>query len=516
MHWRHGSTTAHCLGDTPKVHETGVLGSMAALPACLHLSLAAPLVQRPSRSVRQQRLVTCTAERQQQQRPPVAPASLAPRGGPPQHHLQQPPRQDQQPQKGGKHPMQGRLNAAFDAALDRGHLDRALAVLQEGALAARGAALPLLGPDRNRRLIHACFNSRRPEKAVAYLQLLHPLIAPWSAVMKEANQRRDVATLQRVLAARQAAGLPLDHKSATAAITGLSASGRLPDALATFCRAWESRECRTVETVNAAIAACAAHGSWEAAQEVLSIMHKEGIQPDIITYNSLLKAAGAAGLVGEALRLYREVQEAGLRPTTFTYASLFNAAAKARHGDLAWLLQVRWAVPCNVQCGQTQLLQGVRAVQEMPPPSQSQHHASSIHSAVHCTALHPPTPLLQTFDEMTAARVEPNNYVVSALFSAASFAPASPAQLDRLFAALALLRSFGPPNDNVYTALLTLIQRQAIPERAVDVWTAVKQDGVRQSPHLFSSLFAGERRRRRVLVGWWGLLRSHRCCRECC
>jgi hypothetical protein len=43
---------------------------------------------------------------------------------------------------------------------------------------------------------------------------------------------------------------------------------RLPDALATFCRAWEERECRTVEVANAAIAACAQQGNWEAAQEV--------------------------------------------------------------------------------------------------------------------------------------------------------------------------------------------------------------------------------------------------------
>lgn len=39
--------------------------------------------------------------------------------------------------------------------------------------------------------------------------------------------------------------------------------------------------------------------------------------------------------------------------------------------------------------------------------------------------------------------VQPNNHVVSALFAAASFAPCNPAQLERLFAALALLRRWG-------------------------------------------------------------------------
>lgn len=175
-----------------------------------------------------------------------------------------------------------------------------------------------------------------------------------------------------------------------------------------------------------------------------------------------------------------------------------------------------------------------------------------------------PSTRSQTFDEMQRLGVQPNNHVVSALFAAASFAPCTPPQLERLFAALALLRrcggtppkaacpwvvwpvvgytcvwcghaavgqrsclasravaaliscraahergmntttrltpilrclprSFGPPNDTVYSALLTLIQRQGIQERTVDVWGALQADGVRLSPHLFSSLFAGER-----------------------
>lgn len=50
---------------------------------------------------------------------------------------------------------------------------------------------------------------------------------------------------------------------------------------------------------------------------------------------------------------------------------------------------------------------------------------------------------VQTFDDMSAAGVEPNDYVLSALFAAASYASCTPAQLDRLFAALALLRRYG-------------------------------------------------------------------------
>ena len=148
---------------------------------------------------------------------------------------------------------------------------------------------------------------------------------------------------------------------------------------------WRRLRC----SVQAAVARCTCPTqphtrSTVAVPQVVSIMEREGIQRDVITYNSLIKAAAAAGLLPHAVRTYRELAAAGLRPTTFTYAALFTAAAKARHGDAAWLLR--------------------------------------------------------TWDEMEAAGVAPNNYVVSALFSAASHAPCTPAQLDRLFAALALLR----------------------------------------------------------------------------
>lgn len=53
-----------------------------------------------------------------------------------------------------------------------------------------------------------------------------------------------------------------------------------------------------------------------------------------------------------------------------------------------------------------------------------------------------PTPV-QTFNEMGRLGVQPNNYVVSALFAAASYASCMPAQHDQLFGALALLRRCG-------------------------------------------------------------------------
>jgi pentatricopeptide repeat protein len=121
--------------------------------------------------------------------------------------------------------------------------------------------------------------------------------------------------------------------------------------------------------------------------QVLATLQRSGLDPDIVTYNSLIKAAAAARLLPEARQLYRDLRAARLRPTTFTFAALFTAAARAGASDAAWLLA--------------------------------------------------------TWDEMLGQGVEPNEYVVSALLAAASHAPCTPAQLDRLFGAVALLRRWG-------------------------------------------------------------------------
>ena len=59
----------------------------------------------------------------------------------------------------------------------------------------------------------------------------------------------------------------------------------------------------------------------------------------------------------------------------------------------------------------------------------------------------------------TTYRLVPNNFVLSSLFSAASHAACTPAQLERLWAEFARHRGRGTPSDTVFTSLLVLCQR---------------------------------------------------------
>ncbi len=169
-------------------------------------------------------------------------------------------------------------------------------------------------------------------------------------------------------------------------------------------------------------------------------MQQEGIAPDVITYNSLLKAAAAGGLLGEARRLYSELLQAGLAPSTFTYAALFSAAARARSSDAVWLLQVGLLHTARVEAHTKPGLCPVHLLRRTGAGS------APADASPCCLPRHVAAPISrrpQMFDEMQRLGVQPNNHVVSALFAAASFAPCTPAQLERLFAALALLRRWG-------------------------------------------------------------------------
>ena len=192
-----------------------------------------------------------------------------------------------------------------------------------------------------RSLISSAFHHKRLDQAVD-LVLSLPSQDPrnFSILMKECLQRRDLAALDVVLKAREAAGIPPDTYSTSAKITALGAARRPADALAALQQAWARPSCRTVEVCNATIGACATAGDWAGAEAVLTQLKGAGLTPDVVTYNVLIKAAGAAGHMAKVKLLFDEILEAGLSPTHPTYTGLFSAAAKNRCQDTLWLFKV--------------------------------------------------------------------------------------------------------------------------------------------------------------------------------
>ena len=285
-----------------------------------------------------------------------------------------------------------------------------------------------------RVLIGLALDRGSPEQAIGLVTSLPtPDPRSYSVLMGECLQRKNSKALRMALTAREASGIPPDAYTTTAELTALGLSKEPQQALVVLRRAWEDPRCRRVEVCNAAINACATSGYWQGAWEAMELLcSTPGMSPDIITYNSLIKAAGASKKMSKVREIYSELKDSHIRTNSSTYCAIFSAAARNRYLDVTWLFQV--------------------------------------------------------FDDMS---IRANDFVLSSFFSAVSVSRKCTRQeLDVVFSALAEARGYGPLNDHTYAALLSLVTRQGIPARTIDVWTAALQDSIPLSPHIFSSLFA--------------------------
>lgn len=58
-------------------------------------------------------------------------------------------------------------------------------------------------------------------------------------------------------------------------------------------------------------------------------LKKEGLEPNIWTYNTLIEAYGVAGMPDEAVRVFKEMQNAKIQPDRITYVNLIAAFEKS-------------------------------------------------------------------------------------------------------------------------------------------------------------------------------------------
>ncbi|KAL0019221.1 hypothetical protein WJX77_010459 [Trebouxia sp. C0004] len=97
--------------------------------------------------------------------------------------------------------------------------------------------------------------------------------------------------------------------------------------------------------------------------------------------------------------------------------------------------------------------------------------------------------LIQVLSDMNTHRVQMNSHIFTAFLQACTVVPLAAHQIEAVFGAMASYRASQPPTAFVYTSLLTFCAKQA-PDRALDVWQAMQEDGVPPSSYLLSSMFA--------------------------
>lgn len=100
-----------------------------------------------------------------------------------------------------------------------------------------------------------------------------------------------------------------------------------------------------VETYNTVLAVCQRAGAWESALEVLGEMKrgqkdekgsgKDVPYPDVISFNTAIGACGKAGRWCEALELLEEMSKRGLKPDAISYNAAAAACAREKVWDIA-------------------------------------------------------------------------------------------------------------------------------------------------------------------------------------
>lgn len=286
-----------------------------------------------------------------------------------------------------------------------------------------------------KKLIRKCFDRRLPGQALEIVLSLQPKPSPrhFSLLLKECITRGDIKEMDRVLAAREKMGYRPDVYTHTARISVLGVAKQSVAAIGQFQLALKDPLCASnIEIYNAAISACARSGDLQGAEYVWSLVTESNcVTPDIVTYNAMIKVAGGMGDFEKVKYYYNQIEKHGLRPTSWTYTAVFSAASSCKVETADWLIQV-----------------------------------------------------------YNSMQVQPNDFILSSFFSGMSHTVCSKDHIDIVFGLLERSRRETSLNDITYTSFMTFLARQDMPDRAVDVWDAARQDEIDLSPHFFSALFS--------------------------
>ncbi|KAF6145261.1 hypothetical protein GIB67_041456 [Kingdonia uniflora] len=137
-------------------------------------------------------------------------------------------------------------------------------------------------------------------------------------------------------------GLDLNMILATALVDMYSKCGSIEDACIVFVKSTN----KDAALCNALISGLANHGKGRGSLAVLSLMEKDGIIPNDITYNGILSACNHSGLIEEGrVQFSNMVTKYGLSPKVEHYSCMVNLLGRAGYLDEAFELVQNMVVP---------------------------------------------------------------------------------------------------------------------------------------------------------------------------
>ncbi|KAK0748738.1 hypothetical protein B0T21DRAFT_324649 [Apiosordaria backusii] len=163
---------------------------------------------------------------------------------------------------------------------------------------------------------------------------IQPTVKTWSALMEGCSRARKKEALKKVWDNLVISGLKLDAHIWTSRVGGLFKAGD-PEggirALVDMEKTWAARDQNPliavqpcIEPVNAAIAGLFRLNRPKDIMTVLSWAAKQGINPDIYTFNILLRPLVLHGDIPGVRRLLTQMQDAGVEADATTFTVLFE------------------------------------------------------------------------------------------------------------------------------------------------------------------------------------------------
>mmetsp|Transcript_12363 Transcript_12363/g.19833 ORF Transcript_12363/g.19833 Transcript_12363/m.19833 type:complete len:646 (+) Transcript_12363:3-1940(+) len=194
-------------------------------------------------------------------------------------------------------------------------------------------------------LLHSCGNLERVGKVFQFLDMFeHYGIQPDQQVFGAAlnacvNADASADVAMSVLERAKNSGLEPNAVSLSSLVHLMSKNGRIKEAEDFIDQMADSDIPATVESYNVCIDACTAVPLIKGAsvtERLFGAMLKNGIEPDLITYNTMLKLYSEDGNTHRLMGLFSELRAAGIKPSINTYNSIFKGCLQCRKYDQLW------------------------------------------------------------------------------------------------------------------------------------------------------------------------------------
>ncbi|KAL7626812.1 hypothetical protein AAE478_003586 [Parahypoxylon ruwenzoriense] len=166
---------------------------------------------------------------------------------------------------------------------------------------------------------------------------LKPTIKTWNVMLDGCKEARNVNGIRNVWAKLARSGMKLDTKIWTTRVSGLVEAGDVQggiQALEEMAKLWEESSKDenstavkpTIEPVNAALAGLIRRKQVAAAESLLAWAGRQGIEPDIFTFNSLLRGFVREGRDKDVRQLFNAMRDLDVRADEATFTIILDAA----------------------------------------------------------------------------------------------------------------------------------------------------------------------------------------------